>query len=230
MKCPQNTSGASADASGNASVGGRGRGFVIIPGGSNPGSYPITVTPQNADKTGNVVVPGPFAFYFDEAFSALLLSGATAGSTWLVYIFTSEAEFIDVAGMQQSLGTSVTRDIHGPSGAATQAAASAAGNVPVLATDGSSLAGASGLRGIFSAAAGQTITVGGTARLWLYDATLARWTRNQAGVDYTFVGGSRDECTLDLEVLVPADRYYWELANVPTSAGALVVSARTARQ
>lgn len=116
----------------------------------------------------------------------------------------------------------------GPSGATTQTANSAAGNVPVL-TDGISIANQNRLRIILSAASGQTLSGAGTLRLWLCDAVLARCVRNQNVILAVTESVKRDALFEDLDIGIGADgqRAYVEAVSVTSSSGALTVTLQT---
>ena len=199
-----------------------GYGIVFCRTGSNPAArLTIRIGGQVTEFAPGDRITGRF-----EAFEVLRSSlSAATGTARLVLITQPDCNYEEQPkskedGILRSAGV-------GPSGASTQTINSAAGNVPVSASDGVSLQGVGGYRAILSAASGQTLSGAGTIRLWYYDATLARWMRSQ-DLSYTVSdSGVRDIVFQDVEVLVPQGRVYAEAVSVTASGGALTLTVQT---
>lgn len=93
---------------------------------------------------------------------------------------------------------------------------------PTLATEGLDLSAVKGLRVCVSAASAQTLSGGGNLRAYYYDATLARWARNNDLDVAVDLASARDQCFPDFAVPVQFGRALWAADSVTVSGGTTV--------
>lgn len=93
---------------------------------------------------------------------------------------------------------------------------------PTAATEGASLAGATGYRVTVSAPSGQTIT-GGSILCYTYNPTLKRWARCKSAFDITLLTGVRDSPSEEFKVAVGGGRVLFATDSVTLSGGTTVV-------
>jgi len=118
----------------------------------------------------------------------------------------------------------------GPAGASTQTANSAAGNEPSTTTDGVILTNQCRAAIIVSAASGETLSGGGTLKLWWLDTTQTtpRWNLLVEGTDPAMTGAAaRRDVTVGVRKTFPYGRLYVEADTVTASGGALTVRVLT---
>lgn len=141
-------------------------------------------------------------------------SGATLGVVTLYVLLEPSTEL--------ELGQLGGGSLQGSS--AAQLEASAAGNVPTLASQGVSLGGGRGVRAVVVAASGQTIT-SGTGVWWLYDDLSGVWAESAIQIDLSRTTARRAVALPDEFVTVGRGRAYLECRSVVTSgAGGTTVN------
>lgn len=114
--------------------------------------------------------------------------------------------------------------------ACTQTANSAAGNEPTATTPGVSMANQCGVRVFVSAASGQTLSGGASAKIkfWVKSDLLARYVENRrVSIDISGTSGARDFMSEDLGSLVAYGLMYVEAESVTSSSGDLSVAVET---
>lgn len=160
-----------------------------------------------------------------------LLLGPGSANTGFVYFKVVKLEGYDfrepVAGGPMGIGNAAGTGI-GPSGAVTQAYNSAAGNIPVLTTDGLSLAGVRGARAQVIAPAGQTIA-GGEIHWWQLDTVTGVWGETAFTQVYGLATNNRIWFPGDLENWVQEGRLYpeWRSGTHSGGSGAFTVRMYT---
>lgn len=213
---------AKASATGAMRVSARGVGFLFVPYGSAPGTFPINVQP-NGSPQAPLPLYEPRALYLSptRGFTDLLIEDAPANSTWLVYVFEDISE--GVGDTASGSGGGIVSTSY------SAAYNTATGNEPATDTAGIDLAGAKGFRAIIEAPSGTTLN-GGTGKLWLYDATVAAWVYNP-NFDFDLNKAVRRIATSDFETFVGIGRAFVELDSYTNSgaAGAATVYLRAQR-
>lgn len=96
-----------------------------------------------------------------------------------------------------------------------------AGAAPSTATDGISIAGATGYQVIGVANSGQTIT-GGGATCYYRPVSTARWAPCGSSFDITWITGAREAFSGQREIAVPSGRIYFKSASTTVSGGSTI--------
>lgn len=190
-----------------------GVGFLLTPGGDEPGYFPAVVTLEGPSHGAPVNVYEGRAFYFDESrrFDGIRVSGLPALTTWNLYIFNDVSE---------GVGDGVTGGTAEGVAKTSYTQAYNAANHPTLATQGMSLQGLTGWRAIVEAAAATTL-LAGTLRMWLYDTELAAWIEHPSPTwDIADFVGNRRGPILDQETTARYGRVYIEVDLGTNSGGA----------
>lgn len=184
----------------------------------------------------DVAIPGP-DWVRSPGFNALTIQNGVNGVTYRVWWAEDCFEIVDAAsppylngfvGPGSAVGAPNSVLI-GPSGAVTQTPASAAGNKPVLATDGVAIpVGVRGAYATISAVVGQTLSAPAVGLVWWrYSFQLSRWCETE--IQQTFPSGARDAAGVeqDVKAMFPGDRLYVEARSCAVSGGATIVVSLT---
>lgn len=191
------------------------------------GSEPDAILDLESNGLWAGMVPGDFAR--GMAFDGLMVrrnpNSVQSGNARLLILRNPNVE----AGQSpQSPSGGLGGGAVGPGGAATQSTAD--DNAPTAVTDGVSLSGVRAVRLVVSAAAGQTLSGGGTVELWHYNASRARWCRVDVEFSMATLPAAatfRDWIFPDQPIDVPEGRLYARARTVTASGGALTISLET---
>lgn len=195
---------------------------LYFPRAGNDAAARLTVDFRGGGRVVNIK-PGALII---TPFKAITISrgtttgAATTGTATLTVFTTPSASFRETVDGGDP-GGALTAKAMGPGGASTQTINSAAGNVPTTVGDGVSLLGKTGFRVTVSASAGQTLSGGGSIRLWGRSTNLARYAKKPfAYLDLSDATTQRDWMGPDEIVSVPDGELYAEAVSVTASGGA----------
>lgn len=203
----------------------QGTGLLYRRENSHPGGrITVVVGTEVHDLYPGCVLRGKF----DKLWLYRSSRSVTSGDARLIVLTDPSVDLVEpatltVVGFRQPKGDGTNIGV-GPNGLFEQVIGSAAGNVPVAATDGMDLTDLRGLRVILSAGVGETLSGAGTLRFWQNSASRGRWVRSQDVKLAVTDSGVRDIIYPDMEVLVPEGRVYVEAVSVTATGTALVVT------
>lgn len=183
--------------------------------------YGIHVLRVGTDQSAAVRVETPAGTWdmyagdwVEGYFQGVKFSQATGGTVAVLLVTEAGVRVghYDAADVQEAEAARV-----GPGGANSQTVNSAAGNVPTTAGDGVELEERiSRVRVFVSAESGQTLSGGGSVRIWAWSTTLSRWA--PTNIVFEVPSGSRDAMVGEFET--PSyGAVYAEAVSVTASGG-----------